>query len=272
MIALHLLDTGHCRSWEHHLLTGGRRRLIDVPCMVALMHHPAHGWGLFDAGYSPRILQATAALPYRIYRWVTPMTVPAESAASAQIARFGVLPEDVRWVVISHFHADHVAGLRDFPRARLIATRQAYDDLCARPGLGGLLRAYLPDLLPEDFATRANLVDSFQASPLEPFGGTYDLFGDGSIRLVELPGHARGQIGAHVAALGGPVFLSADACWMSRGYRELRDAHWLTRLIVDDVRDTRASLAKLRDLSLANPDLRVIPTHCPEVRDIWVRR
>ncbi len=272
MIPVHLLDTGHCRSWEHHLLSGGRRRLIDVPCMVALMHHPLHGWGLFDAGYSPRILQATAAMPYRIYRWITPMSAPVESAAATQIARFGITPDDVRWIVISHFHADHVAGLRDFPRARFIATRQAYEDVCERPGVGGLLRAYLPALLPDDFASRTTLVDSFLASPLEPFGGTYDLFGDGWIRLVALPGHARGQIGAHVAAVGGPIFLSADACWVSRGYRELRDAHWLTRLIVDDVRQTRASLEKLRILSAANPALRVFPTHCPEVRDQWVRR
>jgi len=270
MIQLHMINTGHCRSWEHHLITGGQRRLIDVPCMVALMHHPQHGWGLFDGGYSPRILEATATMPYRIYRWVTPMTVTAESSVAGQIARFGIGPDDVRWIVISHFHADHVAGLRDFPRARFIATRAAFEDVCNSKGLPALLRAYLPSLLPEDFTQRATLIDAFLSSSLEPFGGTRDLFGDGLIRLVPLPGHACGQIGARVETAGGPVLLSADACWLSRGYRELRNAHWLTRFIIDNAGQTRATLTKVHELGIAHPTLRIFPTHCPEVRDRWV--
>ncbi len=272
MIELHLLDTGHCRSWEHHVIAGGRRRLIDVPCIVALMRHPQQGWGLFDTGYSPRILAATAAMPYRIYRWVTPMTTPIESAASEQIARLGIDPGDLRWIVLSHFHADHIAGLRDFPNARFIATRAAYEGVVHRRGVSALLRAYLPSLLPEDFLARATLIDAFASTALEPFGATHDVFGDGQIRLVRLPGHARGQVGACVEAIGGAVLLSADACWLSRGYRELRDAHWLTRLIVDDAAATRTTLAKVHAFSAANPTLRIVPTHCPEVRERWVVR
>ncbi len=272
MIELHLLDTGYCRSWEHHLITGGRRRLIDVPCIVAVMRHPQHGWGLFDTGYSPRILAATAAMPYRIYRWVTPMTIPAKSAVSEQIARLGIHSDELRWIVISHFHADHVAGLRDFPNARFIATRAAFEDVCHRRGVSALMRAYLPSLLPDDFLARATLIESFAATELEPFGATHDVFGDGLIRLVSLPGHARGQVGARIEAIGGAALLSADACWLSRGYRESREAHWLTRLIVDDAAATRTTLAKLRGFGAANPTLRIVPTHCPEVRERWVLR
>lgn len=270
MIELHLLDTGHCRSWEHHLIKGGRRRLIDVPCIVALMRHPQRGWGLFDTGYSPRILTATAAMPHRIYRWVTPMTIPPAWAVSAQIVRFGIRPDDLQWIVISHFHADHIAGLRDFPHARFIATRAAFEDVCHRRSVRALIRAYLPSLLPEDFAARASLIESFASTALAPLGPTHDVFGDGLIRLVPLPGHARGQVGARIEATGGAVLLSADACWLSRGYRELRDAHWLTRLIVDDVEATRSTLVKVHALSAANPSLRIVPTHCPEVRELCV--
>ena len=97
-------------------------------------------------------------------------------------------------------------------------------------------------------------------------------FGDGLIRLLSLPGHACGQIGALVEATGGSVLLSADACWLSRGYRELRNAHWLTRLIVDDAGQTRETLDKVRELGISHPALRIFPTHCPEVRDRWVGR
>ncbi len=85
----HVLDTGYCTASEHHLIQGGRRRRVVVHSVAALLRHPAQGWLLWDAGYAPRLLDATRRLPFRLYRWVTPMHVrptwpsSPSSAASA---------------------------------------------------------------------------------------------------------------------------------------------------------------------------------------------
>ena len=51
----------------------------------------------------------------------------------------------------SPFIADHVCGLGDFPAARFVFLRDAYDDVRNRRGLGAVTAGFLPDLIPADF-------------------------------------------------------------------------------------------------------------------------
>jgi glyoxylase-like metal-dependent hydrolase (beta-lactamase superfamily II) len=201
-VVCRLLDTGHCLAHESLLLRGGRRQAIACHSLVALIQHPRHGWGLWDAGYAPRMEQATAGWPFRLYRWATPLRLRPELAVAAQLPRWGLAPADIGWVVLSHLHADHVAGLLDFPAARLFLTADAYADLAGRRGWRALARAYIPSLLPADLAGRASLIEEFRDPPLPALGPTHDLFGDGALRLVRLPGHARGQVGLLARAAG----------------------------------------------------------------------
>src|SRR5689334_5759477 len=154
----HILDTGFCLAWEHHMIEGGRRCQIACHSIVALLGHPEHGWSLWDAGYAPRMLDETRRLPFWLYRRITPLRLRPELAAVAQIGRWGLAPRDIRRVIISHFHADHIAGLRDFASAELICLRSAYDDVAARRGWRALRRGFIPALLPDDFAARATLL------------------------------------------------------------------------------------------------------------------
>jgi glyoxylase-like metal-dependent hydrolase (beta-lactamase superfamily II) len=267
----HVLDTGYCTASEHHLIRGGRRTRIAVHSTAALLHHPRRGWFLWDAGYAPRLLDATRRFPFRLYRWVTPMCIEAHLAVVAQLPRFGLTPDDVKTIVISHFHADHVAGLRDFPRAHLVALRPAYENVAGRTGLRALAIAHVPALLPDDFDRRAQLLPRFAGPTLGPLGPTHDLFGDGSVMLVELPGHARGQVGLFANTDRGKVFFAADSCWLSASFREQRPPHRLTHFFIDDATAMRATLDRLHEFAAANPDVAVIPSHCPEAFAAHVR-
>ena len=190
-----ILDTGYCLAWEHHLIAGGKRRKVACHSLVALLRHSHHGWLLWDSGYAPRMLDVTRHFPFSLYQRATPLYLDARLSVAAQLPRWGLKPRDIRYVIISHFHADHIAGLRDFPEAELIATQAAYTDVVPRQGIQALRRAFIPALLPDDFAQRAILVSQFVGPNLPALGSTHDLFGDGSLLLIPLPGHARGQIG-----------------------------------------------------------------------------
>ena len=265
MLTLELFATGHCVVSEHQVLRGGARRPMDCHALVALLGHPRHGWSLFDAGYAMRMLEATRAWPYRLYRYSTPLRLSPELEAVQQLAARGIGAAAIRRIIVSHFHADHVAGLRDFPAAEIIASADALESVYGRRGLGALRRGALPALLPDDLSARARALPPFTGPPLPHLGPTHDLFGDGSLLLVALPGHARGQIGALVTTAQGRVLLAADGAWTSRSIREQRPPARITNLIVDDPRAVRATLAALHAFGQARPDVRIVPCHCPEV-------
>jgi glyoxylase-like metal-dependent hydrolase (beta-lactamase superfamily II) len=267
-----VLDTGHCLASEHHLIQGGRHVQVACHSIVALLHHPRQGWTLWDAGYAPRMLDATERFPYRLYRWATPLRLDPTLAVVAQLPRFGLNVTDICRVVISHFHADHIAGLRDFPNAECIACREAYQEVSRRRGLRALARAFLPALLPDDFTRQATLLPEFTGPPLGPLGPTYDLFRDGSALLVSLPGHARGQLGLLARTQRGTLFFAADSCWMSASYRECRPPHWMTNFFVDDAPAVRTTLSRLHGFHRARPEVAIVPSHCPEAFALHVER
>jgi glyoxylase-like metal-dependent hydrolase (beta-lactamase superfamily II) len=260
-----LLDTGYCLASEHHLLAGGTRRTIACHALAALLRHPDHGWLLWDTGYAPRMWDVTRGLPFRLYRYVTPLHIAPRLAVVNQVARFGLRPDDIRTVIISHFHADHIGGMMDFPRAEFVAHQAAYLDIADRRGWRALRKAFIPALLPTDFTTRLRAVADFTGPELPALGPTHDLLGDGSLLLVALPGHARGQIGMLARTARGPVLLAADGAWLTRAIRENRPPAAITHFLADDPAAMQAILARLHDFAQARPDVRLIPTHCPEV-------
>ena len=262
--ACHILDTGHCLASEHHLIAGGARRRIECHALVALLRHPEHGWVLWDTGYAPRLIEATRRLPFLLYRAVTPLRLRPELAVAAQLAPRGLTPRDIGLVLLSHFHADHLSGLRDFPDAKVVATRAAYEDVAGRTGLAALRRAFVPALMPDDFAGRATLLNPFEGPPLPHLGPTHDVFGDGTLRLVALPGHARGQMGLLAETDKGPFLFVADACYLTRSVAERRPPHRATNLFADDARAVRTTLDGLNAFHRACPGVTIVPTHCPD--------
>ena len=99
----------------------------------------------------------------------------------------------------------------------------------------------------------------------QPFSEARDLFGDGSLLSVDLPGHATGQAGLFLKeANGRDCLLAADACWLSRAFRENQMPHPLVRMLVD-WSAYRRTLQLLHELHCGNPSLRIIPSHCPEI-------
>ncbi|HLH62972.1 MAG TPA: MBL fold metallo-hydrolase [Ktedonobacteraceae bacterium] len=260
----HILDTGYCIAWEHHLMQGGQRRKIGCHSLVALLYHPQQGWLLWDTGYAPRILTATQRLPFLLYRYATPLRLRPELSVVAQLARWNLQPGDIRRVILSHFHADHIAGLRDFPQAEIIASEAAYEDIAWRHGLRALQRAFIPALLPKDFDKRVRLLSTFAGPVLPALGQAHDLFGDGSLLLMELPGHARGQMGLLAQTTRGQMLFAADGCWLRRSIRERRPPARITHLFVDNTRAVQSTINHLHDFSQACPDVVIIPSHCPE--------
>jgi glyoxylase-like metal-dependent hydrolase (beta-lactamase superfamily II) len=270
-LGFRLLSTGFCREWSPLVFRRSPWKFVEFPATCAVLDHPTRGVILFDTGYSPRFFDATRTFPERGYRWATPVTLDPRGSAAQQLAGLGMRPDDVRHVIVSHFHGDHICGLKDFPRATIVYDGAGLRALSALSRFRAVRAAFLAGLLPDDLAKRSLALEHgdgfWREAGSEP--AHWDLFGDGSVRLVPLPGHAPGQCGALFQSPRGRVFLIADAAW---SLSELQGAQTLTALasrMHDGWDEYLATQRALRDYSRAHPDVALIPTHDADAASRW---
>lgn len=190
-------------------LPGGWRE-ETLPVNVFAVEHP-DGVCLFDAGQS-----ALATRPgyfpawYPYFRLARFELGPGEEAAPQLHAR-GVDPADVRWIVLSHMHTDHVGGLHAFAGAEILVSAVEWRRAI---GFAGRLRGYLPQYWPEGVTPR--LVE-FPDRPDDLSVPSVDLAGDGRLLLLATPGHTPGHMallardGARAYVFAGDVAHEAEA-------------------------------------------------------------
>lgn len=268
-IGFHWLRAGHCRHPECVVQRGGRCRVVDYPSLVGLLLHPTRGPMLFDTGHHERFLEATRPFPERFYRWVTPVALDDEPLLE-QLARLGIGSRDIGHVFLSHLHADHIAGLRDFPGARLHAMRAEWDDMRRRGRIGALRHGFLRALLPPDIEPRLQFAEDAGRIDLQGALGDssemqsgFDLLGDSSILGMPLPGHTTGQMGLAFETEGGRrVLLLADACWSLQALTLNQPPTWLATGIFADRHAYRDTFHTLRALRQSDSDLLMLPSHC----------
>lgn len=270
-IECRIYEAGHCTHPECATRRGAPLASTAYPALAFLLRHPQQGRLLFDTGYSEHFLDATRHFPERLYRAVTPVNLAADEPLRSQLQRDGVASGDIAHVMLSHLHGDHIGGLRDFPGAALICSREAWDDMRTRSRLGALKRGLLPRLLPDDFLDRVRWVEDAPLrdlpAALADFGRGHDLFGDGSLLAVPLPGHAAGHYGVLFEdATGTLTFLVADAAWSSQAIREGVPPPALVTAWLGDTQVYRDTLQRLHELAHRAPSIRILPSHCSEWR------
>jgi len=264
-----VLDGGYCKQLEY--LSGLRSaRVRRFHAMFLHIRHPKYGEAVIDTGYSPLFFEATRRLPGYIYRLITP--VPRRQMANA--ARFfdkqEIDPANIRTVFLSHFHADHIAGLCYYPQAEIVSDAETTAGIDGLNFRGRLKAGFLPGLLPDDFFERTAPIDRVNFidndSVLNSFR-TFDYWGDGSLVLVDLPGHSAGHLGFLLNIGGERIFYVADAFWDIRVLRGGRDIPRFSRFFQHDYSAYRETQEKLITLETTNKEtgtpMQLIATHCP---------
>lgn len=225
------------------ICAGNGLRRVDVPVHYGLIDRGADGLCLVDTGYGPAVTSGPRSLPLRLYnRILRPRLIEGQSPASV-LASLGAAPDDVRTIIITHFHADHVAGLREFPRARIIANGAALRAVRGMSERQAIHSGIFTELLPAGIDGR---VVPLEDRPLGDtgcetgrgidgvLGAGHDVFGDGSYWAIPLPGHALGHFGLLWRTSSGPTLYATDAAWSLRALSEDRTSALSRAIVFDD--------------------------------------
>ncbi len=243
---LHAAACGWTTHDVHALVRGAARGPRVFPATVFTWTGPGRRV-LFDTGYAP--MPWRTGLAGRLYRRLLPPVLPPGSALADVVDT-----RAVTHVVLSHLHPDHIGGLAAVPHAPVLVT-EAVARHVARPRL---LAGQLSGLLPEGLVDRLHVVPdrSFVPTPAVAGLAVADPFGDGRFRLVRLPGHADGHLGALVEDR---VLLAGDAAWSRDLLGRERDLRLLPRTVAHDARAQRDTAQRL--LALERSGVRLLFSH-----------
>lgn len=225
-------------TWHQlsQLMQGQPRERRIFPAGVFLYRHPSGAHVLFDTGYAPATWRA--GLSGFLYHLLLPAKIRADQSIAAQLLADGIDPGTITHVVLSHLHPDHIGGVRYFPGATFVLSkgmRQTLADPVLKEG-------FLKRLLPSWFAQAKSLTVDDAGTD---FAQGHDLFGDDSYRIISLPGHARGHLGALVE---GRVLLAGDASWGRDLMDQADTVRKLPRAINDNWDQYTQTIADLRHL------------------------
>lgn len=192
---MHVLSGGRLRMRKSvYLPDAERTETIDLPVSCVLLRH-AKANVLFDTGCHPSTLTDAAARWGTMAKAMVTIGGPNDHVL-AGLAAVGLAPDDIDIVVNSHFHSDHCGCNEFFKRATVYCHRKELD---VAQGSDSVQRGYVA-------------ADWQHSMPVETLDGERDVFGDGRIVLVPLPGHTPGTLGALVGLeRDGSFLLAADA-------------------------------------------------------------
>jgi N-acyl homoserine lactone hydrolase len=238
------------------LLSG--RDALTIPCPTFLIRHPSAGAILVDTGLHPSIAtngrENFGSLGTRFGK---PSLEPEEDAP-AQLRRRGLDPGEVPIVVMTHLHSDHSSAISEFPQATFVVSETEWE--AAAHGPQPLLQDYRRAHFDYAFEYRTVDFDRGGIDSYASFGRTFDLFGDGSVRLAYTPGHSAGHTSVIARLKERDFVIGGDAVYMAA---QLTGAAPLPPRPFD-AHNYRRSLQELRLFGREYPDAIVTPGHDPD--------
>jgi N-acyl homoserine lactone hydrolase len=143
--------------------------------------------------------------PY--YRGSLRMNVRPEDEIGPQLRSMGIAHEDIKTLLLTHFHTDHAGGLHHFPGTEILVSGT---DRRLASGLGGRLRGYLPNRWPKWFSPKPI---AFEYESFGPFEQSYKITQAGDILIVPTPGHTPGHVSVVVNTEDVIFFLAGDTSY-----------------------------------------------------------
>lgn len=256
-VKLSIIKAGKMPSRESFSFRGGRWTMPYENGMAAILVRHPEGTILFDTAFGSKVSEHWKTIP-KLMRALS--SYIAETPVARQLENHGIDPDEIKMAIISHSHWDHISGLDDLPRLDVWMPRVELE----------FIRSHRYPGLIDQMVDRLHIHPfEFSNGPYENFDSSLDLFNDGSVVLVPLPGHTPGSTGMFVNLHSGRRYLFiGDLTWSREGIDLPAERPWLARFLVDmDDGEVRRSIVRVHALRQADASLVVVPAHDRRVHD-----
>ena len=238
-----------------------RENRLWLPVSVYLIEHPK-GLFLVDTGWARAMSPAgefdkraqVKSLGTVVLYEVNQGQVLLGECVDEQLAEMGIKTSDIDAVLLTHLDCDHANGLVQVKDAKRFVV--AADEVRFASKITNHVRYN------RDWWSMVEL-DAVEWNDDEgPFGKSYDLLGDGSIQLINIPGHADGLFAVKVTNEEGKfVLLFSDGGYAAKSWQEQ-----ITSGIAADKEKQKKSLAWIREQSLDPQCVESLANHDPDVK------
>lgn len=198
------------------------------------------------------------AMPAALRRALQPPADVLSTVESLHAARLPV--ESLDFALPTHLHWDHVGGLIDLPGLPVRVNRTEWAFAVDGPHASSIgIEEAVRD-------RQADLYD-LDGPPVLAFPRSHDLFGDGSVVLVDLAGHTPGSVGVLLHTQEGWVLVAGDAAWHHLQVDLCAQKSALPGVFVDQ--DREQTFTTLIRLHAVRGLVTVLPTHDHDLAAHW---
>ena len=227
------------------------KRRIYLPVSAYLIEHPK-GLVLVDTGWHSDVrINQKKHMSWRL-NFASKAKLPEGEAIDEQLSLLGIKPKDLDYVFISHMDVDHISGLTLVKDAKQIFATKAELDAVNKGEIRYSKRLYEGvDIKP------------FEMTPSEhgPFKRSYDVFGDGTVLMVDVAGHSKGTAATLIQNNGKFVLLTADCGYAKESWENIRLPGPLS-----DKKKMIDTLKWVKDMSNKEGCVEILATHDPEIK------
>lgn len=249
-IKLYVFSSGSLGGFPKAGLQMGAEGMLapnSIPVSFYVLKHPK-GNIIFDTGNSDKTIGNEEG-------WWGPLAkgfglkMTKDDAIPAQLARIGMKVEDIKFAVLGHMHLDHGGNAFQFKNSTVIMQNDEYNSALAPET--GFSVFYIPGDMTE--LKNMNIVK---------LNGDFDLFGDGTFRIIRAPGHSPGsQFAVVKLPKTGSVILTSDVVYL----KENLDKNLIPPIPgTQDPRGAYAAIAKIKLIRDAE-GARIFYGHDPEI-------
>lgn len=255
--AVWLFHCGYLRIPGRFLVAGDPLEIRKLPFMAAVAVHSERGPILIDAPFGHEGPQNAGEL-FGALLQRGGLTFERNWNVIARLEQLGFRPAEVNDVLLTHLHWDHTGGLKHLAHAQFHASTQEWSDAMSVMSLEAAKRGYAPG----DYRALEGRMNLLDVEGMVAVDDGIDVFGDGSIEAVPMPGHTRGHLGFRLKMTDGrTLFHVGDAIFCDVQVTHRRDLGFMPRTLAVGKTEVKSTLHSLRKWWDRNPETRLIASH-----------
>ena len=188
----------------------------QIQIYAHVLQHPSKGGFLIDTGVSRRLLADPSK--YGV-NWMIRQFMPLEKIKIKQSTEEIVrqMPGGLQGVFLTHMHIDHIAGMPDIAGNVPVYVGKGESSSSSFQNI--FVRGASDGLMPATLSLREWAFTAPPSSAAATLESIVDVFGDGSLFAIHVPGHTPGSTAYLARTVDGPVLLVGDTSHTDWGWR-----------------------------------------------------